>query len=111
MRPVYATPGGKIYAGRQGENNATEVCFDVFPFYDVFGNTGSFSIKVLRYGETDAYTVLAANVTVSNGYVHWTVSSADTSIAGDNECQVIYTIGTNIMKSVRYKYVVGNSIE
>lgn len=92
---VLATCGGPIILGRTGENDYTVV---VFPFDGPAG--ASVALFNRLPGSTSSYPVAA--VEVQNSTVRWTVSSADLSVNGYGECEITYTLGGVVAKSVRY---------
>lgn len=110
MRIVYAEPNSKIYVGHQLDNEVTKVRFDTHPIYNLFGENGTFSLYIKRYGEAEGYTVGAPLVAVVGDYVEWTVSSADVAIAGDNECQLRYALSGAVAMSLKWTYTVDESI-
>lgn len=110
MRVIDAVPGSKIFVGHQGDNEATVVRFDAQPFYDLYGDGGTFTVYVQRYGETDGYPVGSPLVYAEDGYVYWTLASADVAIAGTNECQLRYAIDSTTVMSLKYDYQVQESV-
>lgn len=110
MRVIDAVPGSKIFVGHQGDNEATMVRFDARPFYDLYGDDGTFTVYVQRYGETDGYPVGGPLVSADDDYVYWTLASADTAVAGTNECQLRYAIDDTVVMSLKYDYQVQESV-
>lgn len=92
---VLATRGGPIILGRTGENDYTTV---VFPFDGPAG--ASVTVFNRLPGSISSYPVSA--VEVQDNTVRWTVSSADLSVNGYGECEITYTLGDVVAKSVRY---------
>jgi len=92
---VLATCGGPIILGRTGENDYTVV---VFPFDGPAG--ASVTIFNRLPGSVSSYPVAA--VEVRDGTVRWTVSSTDLSANGYGECEITYTLGDVVAKSVRF---------
>lgn len=110
MRVIDAIPGSKIFVGHQGDNEATVVRFNAQPFYDLYGDNGSFGLYILRYGETEGYPVGGPLVLAEGDKVLWTVTAADVAIAGDNECQLRYIVDEMVVMSLKWTYVVQESI-
>jgi len=92
---VLATCGGPVILGRTGENDYATV---VFPFDGPAG--ASVTVFNRLPGSVSSYPVAA--VEVQDGTVRWTVSSADLSVNGYGECEITYTLGDVVAKSVRY---------
>lgn len=47
-----------IYLGKRGEDNAVRVHFPVKSWFDTYGEGGTFTLLVQRYGDTDPYQAL-----------------------------------------------------
>lgn len=94
----------KINLGRQGENQARKVVFDVLRAWrEEFGSTGAASLIVQRSEDTAPYPVTMGE---ENGVLTWTVSAADTAYAGEGKAELRYTVGSTVVKSCIYKTVV-----
>lgn len=104
--PVYVVSRNSAFIplGRQGENEALTVRWPNEPWAQ-----SADSIVLLHKRNTDkeAYPVAA---TVSGGVITWTVSSADTAIAGDGECELQFYSGDIVAKSRKWKTKVFPSI-
>lgn len=94
----------EINLGRQGENQARKVVFDVLRAWrEEFGSTGAASLIVQRSEDTAPYPVTLGE---ENGMLTWTVGAADTAYAGEGKAELRYTVGSTVVKSCIYKTVV-----
>ena len=110
MRVIDAVPGSKIYVGQQLEDKATMVRFDASPFYSLYGDEGTFSLRVQRYGEAEGYPIGYPSVYAEDGYVCWILGESDAAIAGENEVQLRYITDDAVSMSMKFTYVVKESI-
>ena len=78
MRNIKADINTVIALGRQGENNAVNVVFDVSGWPDTYG-AGAFEILNQRPQETTPYT---CSITVEDGQVNWPIQAADVAVPG-----------------------------
>ena len=85
--------------GVQGENKARVISFYVGDILAEFPGA-SFTLVHQRRGDTAAYPV--ANTQVNGQYLLWTVTSADTAVAGDSFCELIATVDDVVKKTVIY---------
>ena len=108
MRTVYAQKNKKIILGRQGEDKAVRVVWPgiVSDWSSLYGD-GSFQLSVRRFGDENAYPVV---VEVSGDDVIFTVTSAETAIAGNGKCELTYIANGTIAKSTTWETVVLNSL-
>ena len=91
----------EINLGRQGENKARRVTFDIAgKWRETYGTGGSFSLIVQREGDASPYPVALSE---ENGLLVWTVESADTAKSGEGRAELRYTLGDLIAKSQTYK--------
>ena len=107
MRTFIIKPGDLIPIGRAGENQATQIRFDVTGWADTFG-AGTYTLVVKRPHEDTAYPV---EVTTDGDYVVWTVSNVDTGIAGNASVQLRDVVDGALAKSVIYTGIVGESLD
>lgn len=99
MLTIYAKPGAVIPLGREGENNARRIVFDLKPFEEVFG-PGVAQLIAKRTGEDAPYPVA---IELDGSHVIWTVNSADTAIPGRyGEAELRYMVGETLAKSERW---------
>ena len=108
MRTVYAQKNKKIILGRQGEDKAVRVVWPgiVSDWSSLYGD-GSFQLSVRRFGDENAYPVV---VEVNGDDVIFTVTSAETAIAGIGKCELTYIANGTIAKSATWETVVLNSL-
>ena len=108
MRTVYAQKNKKIILGRQGEDKAVRVVWPgiVSDWSSLYGD-GSFQLSVRRFGEENTYPVV---VEVSGDDIRFTVTSAETAIAGSGKCELTYIANGTIAKSATWETVVLNSL-
>lgn len=91
----------EINLGRQGENKARRVTFDIAgKWRETYGTGGSFSLIVQREGDASPYPVALSE---ENGLLVWLVESADTAKSGEGKAELRYTLGDLIAKSQTYK--------
>ena len=96
--------------GYSGENLARSVTFDVGDILFLFGDTGAFTLTHKRPGDTESYTVPAAQVTLSGSELTWQVKAYDVAESGYGECQLSYTVGSSIVKTERYRTYIQRSV-
>ena len=108
MRTVYAQKNKKIILGRQGEDKAVRVVWPgiVSDWSGLYGD-GSFQLSVMRFGDENAYPVA---VEVNGDDIRFTVTSAETAIAGNGKCELTYIANGTIAKSATWETVVLNSL-
>ena len=108
MRTVYAQKNKKIILGRQGEDKAVRVVWPgiVSEWSSLYGD-GSFQLSVRRFGDENAYPVV---VEVNGDDIRFTVTSAETAIAGNGKCELTYIANGTIAKSATWETVVLNSL-
>lgn len=92
-----------IDIGLQGENEATQVVFDVSELIETYG-AGTASIVVQRAGDISPY--MHEDTIQGEDTVTWVVSSADTEKAGNGIVQLFWIIDDQIAKSVGYQFYV-----
>lgn len=89
-----------INLGRQGENAVSQVIFDVSSLITDYG-AGTGTVVVQRPGETTTYQ---HDDTVQSGdTVTWTISSADTELAGTGMVQLFWIVNNAIAKTITYQ--------
>ena len=91
----------EINLGRQGENKARRVSFDIADKWrETYGAGGAFGLIVQREGDAAPYPVTLSE---EGGVLFWTVSNADTHVPGEGRAELRYTMGDVIAKSQIYK--------
>lgn len=107
VRAKITTP---IFLGRQGENGATQVVFDISEWRRRFGDSGEIRLYHKRPKDQFAYGI-ALSTADDNNSVVWTVSAIDTDQqAHYGQAELQYIIGTRIVKSELYRTEVAPSI-
>lgn len=100
---IYAKPGAVLTLGREGENNARRIVFDLRPWQDLYG-PGAAQLLACRSGESEPYPVA---ITTEDSDVIWTVTAADTAIPGRyGAAELRYTVGDTLAKSETWTTVV-----
>lgn len=95
-----------IYLGRQGENLARTIEIDVSSMLMKWPDA-TISLLVQRNQEDTFYL---APVVIENGILKWTITNADTEIAGIGKIEVRAIQDNAIMKSATMKICVENSL-
>lgn len=87
----------KVFIGRQGENLARRVVFDISEWQKLYGD-GTAALVHRRPGDEYPYpcTVTAS---ADDGYFYWEVSKADVSVFGIGELQLRYYVNDALVKS------------
>lgn len=106
MIKIKAIPGKLIMLGKQGENLAREVVFDVSGVRAEFGD-GAFRLSAKRPGESDAYP---ATVTETGDTVVWALTGADTQNAGRGQCELAYYAEETRLKTWTYDTAIAKSL-
>lgn len=92
-----------INIGRQGENAATQVVFDVSEMITTYGS-GTATVVIQRQGDLEPY--MHDDATQSGNDVTWTVTSADTEVAGYGVVQIFWTVSDELAKTVSFGFYV-----
>lgn len=101
------TKGATIPIGRQGENDATVVVFNISALIAEYGD-GAVVLLVRRNKETDPYPVVVER---DGETATWTVSNVDTARVGIGACELFYYVNDVLAKSIVYTTVVRESID
>lgn len=97
-----------LQVGYQGENEVTEVLFNISSWIEEYGEgTAQIRVKRPQNSEDESYLI---SLPISGGVAIWTVTSLDTANKGNGKVQLNYLVGTAIKDSVIYPYKVGKSI-
>lgn len=89
---------GHIQLGRQGEDHARQIVFDLTGWTDTYG-PGAARLLHQRPGDPAPYIVPA---TQENGNLIWTVTSADTAEKGAGHAEIQWLAGDTLAKSATY---------
>lgn len=106
MRSFYVKSDNPIYLGRVGENDATQVIFDISYMVNKFGE-GTVSLIAQREGDTDPYPCVIER---SGNKVTWKITNADNARAGKGSCELRYMVGDTIAKSEVWETIVWESL-
>ena len=90
---------GHIVLGKQGENHARKISFtDAKVWVNMFGE-GRFELLHQRNGDSVPYPI---ELNTEGDVPQWHISSVDTAIAGNGECELRYIVGDTIVKSCTF---------
>lgn len=106
MRTVNAVCGRTIGIGRQGENFAVKVEFDVSSWVGAFGE-GTLGAIYQRPSDTTAYPV---DIKRDGSKAVWIVSALETERAGYGYIELQYAVGEAIVKSAAWATWVSESL-
>lgn len=98
MRYVTVKPCQDILIGRQGENKAVTVQFDVSGWSETYGN-GGFALLHQRSMDAEAYPCI---ITADSNTVSWVITATDVYYAGSGMAQLMYIVNDVVAKSVIY---------
>ena len=97
-----------LQVGYQGENEVTDVLFDISSWITEFGE-GVAQLRVKRPGNSEDESYVLSLI-ITDGKAVWTVSETDTANKGNGKVQLSYMVGNILKKAVIYPYKVGKSI-
>ena len=97
-----------LQVGYQGENEVTDVLFDISSWITEFGE-GVAQLRVKRPGNSEEESYVLSLI-ITDGKAVWTVSETDTANKGNGKVQLSYMVGNIVKKAVIYPYKVGKSI-
>lgn len=89
----------RIALGRQGENRATRVRFDLSAWRAQYG-AGTPMLIHKRSVDDTPYPV---DLSTKGNYAYWHVTSADTAYAGRGKCELSYYSGDVVVKTAIYQ--------
>lgn len=95
MITTNAANGHTLLLGREGENLARSMIFDIADWISAYG-VGTVSLIAQRSGDTEPYP---CTVTVDGSSVTWLVTAADTARQGYGKCELRYAVGDVLVKS------------
>lgn len=99
MRVINVEPGKMIILGKRGENEVEIVRFNVTRWQEMYGEGGNFVLLAERNGDEAPYIVPIA---IEDGIITWTITNADTSVAGFGRCELQYYVGETVSKSITW---------
>ena len=88
-----------IHLGRTGENDVTEIVFDIAPWITQFGQ-GNVLLNAKRACDTIPYPV---DIAVAGNTAVWTISKKDVESYGTGKAELAYLVDGYIKKSVIFK--------
>ena len=100
MRIVTPDEKNGIYLGRQGENLATQVQFDVnvAGWVETYG-VGTWQLLNRRPSDPTGYPV---EISVEDNIIKWDLTATDLKYAGCGTCELVYYVDEIIAKSIIY---------
>ena len=105
MIDVYVK-GLSIDIGRQGENLARNIYFDLSELINTYGE-GTATLVHMRPSDKAPYVCA---VTRTDTFLIWAPTSTDTSYAGAGKCELRWVVGDVLAKSIVYRTSVAESI-
>ncbi|MEE1165401.1 MAG: hypothetical protein UHU21_17110 [Lachnospiraceae bacterium] len=105
MIDVYVE-GLPINIGRQGENLARNIYFDLSDLIDTYGE-GTATLVHMRPSDKAPYVCAVTRI---DTFLIWAPTSTDTSYAGAGKCELRWVVGETLAKSIVYRTSVTESI-
>lgn len=99
--------GVVIPIGRVGENEVTQVVFDVSSYIETYG---SGTVELVHRRKRDSVGYVCENVTLADGAVTWVVTSDDTGYLGQGKLQVRWYVDDALKKSAVFNTMTGASV-
>lgn len=107
MNEFKATHLAPIKLGHTGENEAVRVTFSLVPFKEEFpGGRPALLVKPPKGG--NAYPVA---LTSEGDTAYWTITAADTAVAGFGQCELQWYAGDTLAKSDKFDFWVVQALE
>lgn len=94
MITINVHPGMTISLGREGENLARKIIFDVSSWQAEYGDG-----KVSLVANKDGAEPYPCDITVDGSIVTWMITSSDTAESGFGRCELHYIVGDTLVKS------------
>lgn len=108
MNEVIAQPGKAIELGKQGENLATRVIFDITDWLDDWDTSeASFLLVHQRNGEKQTYP---CGIEVDDTNINWDIVAGDVAFPGMGRAELRLIIGETVVKSITYTTRVKESL-
>lgn len=95
-----------IPLGRQGENLARTICFELSEMIEEYG-AGTATLICLRSKDSAPYV---CDTTQNGSMLSWTPTDTDTAYAGAGKCELRWSVGEVLAKSIVYNTVITPSI-
>ena len=108
MKTVTATPSLVLPLGRMGENEYTKIKFDVSGWLAELP-AATIGLYNQRPQDADAYPV--DGITVENGIVTWTITSAELAQVGKGRCELVAIENNVVAKSAIFNTVIFDALD
>lgn len=108
MKTVTATPSLVLPLGRMGENEYTQIKFDVSGWLAELPSA-TIGLNNQRPQDADAYPV--DGITVEGGIVTWTITSAELAQVGKGRCELVAVENNVVAKSAIYNTIVFDALD
>lgn len=107
---VPVVEGYRIILGRQGENFAEQVEFDITEWQNIYGiENAECALFVKRPKELEE-DIYKAVITQKDNKVIWPITSYETEKTGSGACELQYWVNHQLVKSQTYKTLVNKSL-
>lgn len=100
MNIIVATPSDEINLGRVGENNVTQVRFNVSAYQAEYEDANFILVHQLTHAGVP-YPV--HDTLIEGGYLRWNVTSGDLTKAANGWCELIVKSGEAVKKSIIFR--------
>ena len=107
MRTVKVRYGAWIPIGRIGENETTEVVFDISGWKETFGDNGTFEVLHQRPRDSAPYL---CTIREDDNSIIWIIKNTDLAHRGQGVCNLIYTVDNKVAKSDIFTTVIGTAL-
>ena len=108
MKTVTATPSLVLPLGRMGENEYTRIQFDVSGWLNELP-AATIGLYNQRPQDADAYPV--DGITVEDGIVTWTITSAELAQVGKGRCELVAVENNVVAKSAIYNTIIFDALD
>lgn len=95
MKTIEAIGSLPLIIGRQGENKATKIVFDLSALIKLYG-TGTVQLLAQRAQDETPYPCVITQV---GDKAEWVISNADTQYMGTGKCELHYYVGDTLAKT------------
>ena len=95
MKIIEAIGSLPLIIGKQGENNATKIVFDLSALIKLYG-AGTVQLLAQRAQDETPYPCVITQV---GDKAEWVISNADTQYAGTGKCELHYYVGDTLAKT------------
>lgn len=106
MRYIVDRPG-TLYLGKQGEHLARELAFTEPAAWESSCGTGAVQLLYRPPGGAPSYPVVLER---EEGTYLWHITSADTAREGYGRCELRYSVGNVVIRSVTYVTLVADGV-